>query len=98
MLPYFKKSERFTPPTDRHNTTGQFNPAVHGFSGLNSVSLPGAATAIDPLFSAAINQLSGEFAFTEDYNTGTPLGFGEHSPPHPLSVSDHVCTQVGPSL
>lgn len=78
MLPYFKKSERFTQPSDRHNTSGQFDPTVHGFAGLNSVSLPGAATGIDDIFSVAINELGGDFAFTADSNTGNPLGFGEH--------------------
>ena len=79
MLPYFKKSERFTRPSDRHNTSGQFDPTVHGFAGLLSVSLPGTATGIDHLFSAAIDELGGDFAFTTDTNTGNPLGFGEHT-------------------
>ncbi|KAJ7049707.1 GMC oxidoreductase-domain-containing protein, partial [Mycena amicta] len=39
LIPYMRKSERFTPPADHHNTTGQFNPAVHGFNGINSVTL-----------------------------------------------------------
>ncbi|KAJ7772263.1 aryl-alcohol-oxidase from pleurotus Eryingii [Mycena metata] len=41
LLPYFKKNEVFTPPADHHDTKGQFNPAVHGFHGINSVSLAG---------------------------------------------------------
>ncbi|CAA7266121.1 unnamed protein product [Cyclocybe aegerita] len=76
MLPYFKKSEKFTPPSDRHNTAGQFDPSVHGFDGLNSVSLPGAPTAIDDRFEAAIDQLGGEFTWNLDTNSGSPLGFG----------------------
>ncbi|KAH9480023.1 Pyranose dehydrogenase 3 [Psilocybe cubensis] len=76
MLPYFKKSEKFTRPSDNHNTTGQFDPAVHGFSGFNSVSLPGASTAIDNRFNEAVGQLGGEFFEQLDYNSGTPLGFG----------------------
>ncbi|KDR77821.1 hypothetical protein GALMADRAFT_245927 [Galerina marginata CBS 339.88] len=76
MLPYFKKSEKFTPPSDRHNTTGEFNPSVHGFNGFNSVSLPGAATVIDNRVNLAIEQLRGEFVPNIDTNSGNPLGFG----------------------
>ncbi|TFK33877.1 aryl-alcohol-oxidase from pleurotus Eryingii [Crucibulum laeve] len=76
MLPYFKKSERFTPPADGHNTTGQFDPSVHGFNGRVGVSLPGAATAIDGRANAAFDQLGGEFQRTLDYNSGSPVGFG----------------------
>ncbi|PPQ81857.1 hypothetical protein CVT25_013457 [Psilocybe cyanescens] len=76
MLPYFKKSEKFTRPSDNHNTTGQFDPTVHGFTGFNSVSLPGAPTAIDNRFNTAIDQLGGEFFQHTDYNSGNPLGFG----------------------
>ncbi|KDR77799.1 hypothetical protein GALMADRAFT_155550 [Galerina marginata CBS 339.88] len=75
MLPYFKKIEKFTPPSDRHNTTGEFNPSVHGFNGFNSVSLPGAATVIDNRVNLAIEQLRGEFVPNLDTNSGSPLGF-----------------------
>ncbi|KAF8964891.1 hypothetical protein BDZ97DRAFT_1659542, partial [Flammula alnicola] len=77
ILPYFKKSERFTPSADRHNTTGQFDPSFHGFSGLNSVSLPGAPTVIDDPVNSAIGQLAGEFASNTHTNSGNPLGFGK---------------------
>ncbi|KAJ3505995.1 hypothetical protein NLJ89_g7117 [Agrocybe chaxingu] len=76
MLPYFKKGEKFTPPPDRHNTTGQFDPSVHGFDGLTSVSLPGAPTVLDGRFEVAIDQLGGEFTHNLDVNSGSPLGFG----------------------
>ncbi|KAJ7878659.1 aryl alcohol oxidase [Mycena leptocephala] len=36
LVQYMRKNERFSPPADHHNTTGQFNPAVHGFRGINS--------------------------------------------------------------
>ncbi|TFK31044.1 hypothetical protein BDQ12DRAFT_619673, partial [Crucibulum laeve] len=39
LLPYILKNERWTTPADHHNTFGQFNPAVHSFNGVNSVSL-----------------------------------------------------------
>lgn len=78
MLPYFKKAEKFTPPSDRHNTSGQFDPSLHGFDGHNSVSLPGALTDIDGRFQTAIYQVGGEFFPTLDPNDGTPLGFGQY--------------------
>ncbi|KDR77806.1 hypothetical protein GALMADRAFT_245913 [Galerina marginata CBS 339.88] len=76
MFPYFKKSEKFTPPSDGHNTTGEFNPSVHGFDGFHSVSLPGAPTVIDNRFNLALEQLHGEFIPNLDDNSGSPLGFG----------------------
>ncbi|KAJ6467574.1 GMC oxidoreductase-domain-containing protein [Mycena vitilis] len=51
LIPYMRKNERFTPPSDHHNTTGQFNPAVHGFHGINTVSLEGFPSPIDSRFS-----------------------------------------------
>ncbi|KAF8883622.1 aryl-alcohol-oxidase from pleurotus Eryingii [Gymnopilus junonius] len=76
ILPYFKKSEKFTPPSDHHNITGDFNPAVHGFSGFNSISLAGAPTIIDGRALAATEELGEDFERNEDYNSGSPLGFG----------------------
>ncbi|TFK37485.1 GMC oxidoreductase-domain-containing protein, partial [Crucibulum laeve] len=47
IFPYILKNERWTAPADNHNTTGQFNPAVHGYNGVNSVSLAGFSRPID---------------------------------------------------
>ncbi|KAF8883638.1 aryl-alcohol-oxidase from pleurotus Eryingii [Gymnopilus junonius] len=76
ILPYFKKSEKFTAPSDQHNITGDFNPSAHGFGGFLSVSLAGAPTPVDALFTEAIGQLDGEFVANEDINSGSQLGFG----------------------
>ncbi|KAG6872927.1 hypothetical protein C0995_005185 [Termitomyces sp. Mi166 len=76
VLPYFKKSEKWNAPTDNHNTTGQFDPSVHGFNGLVGVSLPSDLVPIDPLVINATQQLGGEFSFNVDYNSGKPLGVG----------------------
>ncbi|KAJ6629541.1 aryl-alcohol-oxidase from pleurotus Eryingii [Mycena sp. CBHHK59/15] len=38
LIPYMRKNERFSPPADHHDTTGQFNPAVHGFDGINTTT------------------------------------------------------------
>ncbi|KAF8876867.1 aryl-alcohol-oxidase from pleurotus Eryingii [Infundibulicybe gibba] len=64
ILPYFKKGEKFSPPADNHNTTGQFNPEVHGFNGIGSVTLSGFPSAIDSRVINASKQL------------GSPLGLG----------------------
>ncbi|KAJ7629918.1 alcohol oxidase [Mycena rosella] len=77
LIPYMTKNERFSLQTqDNHNMIGQFNPAVHGFTGVNSVSLPGFAT---PEMSARVLKAttgSTEFPFNRDMNSGSPLGFG----------------------
>ncbi|KAJ7347082.1 alcohol oxidase [Mycena albidolilacea] len=75
LVPYMKKNERFTQPSDHHNTTGQFNPAVHGFNGINTVSLQGFPTPIDSRIFEATTQLA-EFPFNIDMNSGYQLGIG----------------------
>lgn len=70
------KNERFVPPADHHNTTGQFDPKVHSFYGVNSVSLSGWKYSSDPRALEAIAQSNGEFPFNEDMNSGFQLGFG----------------------
>ncbi|KAJ6535918.1 hypothetical protein DFH09DRAFT_97703 [Mycena vulgaris] len=77
LLPYFFKNERWTQPTDHHNTRGQFDPSVHSTQGINSVSLSG----VWPIFSHHViettKQLPEEFPFNLDMNSGKPLGLGK---------------------
>ncbi|KZT38918.1 alcohol oxidase [Sistotremastrum suecicum HHB10207 ss-3] len=74
IFPYFKKLERLTPPADHHNTTGEFNPAVHGFNGPLSVSLAGFQTEINShIFNTTIAEPS-VFPFNLDCNSGQQLG------------------------
>lgn len=68
MQQYIRKNEHFTPPSDRHNTTGEFDPAVHGFKGVNSVSLSGFKSELDARVIEASKQSNGEFRFNLDYN------------------------------
>ncbi|KAJ7928449.1 aryl-alcohol oxidase precursor [Mycena leptocephala] len=71
IQPYIRKSEHWTPPTDGHNTTGQFNPAVHGFHGMNAVSLSGSPTGTVEFEARALqvtHELSDQFPFNLDYN------------------------------
>ncbi|KAJ7739057.1 aryl-alcohol oxidase-like protein [Mycena maculata] len=75
LIPYMRKNERFTPPADHHNTSGQFNPAVHGFDGINSVTLSGFPSPID-LRVLDTTQGSSEWPFNLDVNSGYQLGVG----------------------
>ncbi|KAJ7216555.1 aryl-alcohol oxidase precursor [Mycena pura] len=76
LQPYIRKNERWTPPTDHHNQSGQFNPILHGFHGINAVSLSGfpAPPDIDNRVADVTQELSDEFPFNEDANSGFPLG------------------------
>ncbi|KAJ7680733.1 aryl-alcohol oxidase [Mycena polygramma] len=75
LIPYMKKNERFSPPSDHHNTTGQFNPAVHGFDGINSVSLAGFPSPIDSRVIETTAELA-QYPFNLDMNSGYQLGIG----------------------
>jgi len=77
MMKYFKKTERFQSPVDNHNTTGEFDPSVHGFDGMLSVSLPGYRTSIGKRGIDAAHQLGGVQSFVLDYNSGNGLGIGK---------------------
>ncbi|GLB41417.1 hypothetical protein LshimejAT787_1000170 [Lyophyllum shimeji] len=76
ILPYFKRSEKWTAPADNHNITGQFDPNVHGFKGNVAVSLPGFPTPIDQRVIEATSQAGPDFKFNVDMNSGKPLGLG----------------------
>ncbi|KAF7357723.1 Pyranose dehydrogenase [Mycena venus] len=73
LIPYMRKTERFHPPS---NPTEQFNPAVHSFTGINSVSLPAFPRDTDARVFATSSELSDEFPFNIDMNSGAPLGIG----------------------
>ncbi|KAJ7041525.1 alcohol oxidase [Mycena alexandri] len=75
LIPYQRKNERFSPPVDGHNTTGQFNPEVHGFDGINTVSLAGFPSPIDSRVFQTTAELE-EFPFNLDFNSGLPIGVG----------------------
>ncbi|KAJ7628606.1 aryl-alcohol-oxidase from pleurotus Eryingii [Roridomyces roridus] len=76
MQPYFRKNERWTPPTDDHNQNGMFDPIFHGFHRINSVSLAGYPSPpdIDNRVAGVITELSEEFPYNEDANSGSPFG------------------------
>ncbi|KAJ7618659.1 aryl-alcohol oxidase [Roridomyces roridus] len=73
---YFRKNEKWTEPADHHDTTNEYDPAVHSTTGINSVSLPGFQW---PMFSRVIQtteEKPEEFPYVRDYNAGKPLGVG----------------------
>ncbi len=74
----YLQNERFVTPADHHNTTGEFDPNVHSFRGINSVTLPGYPRAIDSHILQATKELPDSFPFNLDYNSGYQLGIGEY--------------------
>jgi hypothetical protein len=89
------QNERFSPPADR-TTTERFNPAVHGFDGVNTVSLPGFARGSDTVVIKAASE-SKEFPFNIDMNSGNPLGIGNYNLCGALGTSTHFFFEGGPS-
>ncbi|TFK37492.1 aryl-alcohol oxidase-like protein [Crucibulum laeve] len=75
LLPYILKNERWTASADHHDISGSFDPAVHGFNGVNSVSLPGFSQPIDWRVIQTTKELV-EFPYNVDSNSGNQLGIG----------------------
>ncbi|KAJ7139051.1 hypothetical protein C8R44DRAFT_763757 [Mycena epipterygia] len=76
IFPYFLKNEKWTPPSDLHDTSAQFDPSVHSTHGMNPVSLNGFAWPLGPRVIQATAELPDEFPFNLDMNSGKPLGVG----------------------
>ncbi|KAG6917770.1 hypothetical protein DXG01_001175 [Tephrocybe rancida] len=74
LQPYILK--KWTAPVDNHNTSGQFNPLLHGLNGTVSVSLAALPQAIASRTLQTTQELSDEFPFNLDMNSGKPLGVG----------------------
>ena len=68
--------ETFTPPRDGHNTTGQFDPSVHGFSGPLLVALAGFPVDTDARCYNNTQVDPEQFPFTVDMNGGDTIGIG----------------------
>ncbi|KAG7098364.1 hypothetical protein E1B28_000322 [Marasmius oreades] len=73
---YIRKNERFEQPVDHHNTTGQFDPKVHGFHGINTVSLTGFPWPINERVIQTTAEKPDQFPFNVDMNSGNELGIG----------------------
>lgn len=78
IQPYVRKNERFTPPVDGHDTTGEFDPSVHSFDGMNSVTLSGFRLQVDTQIIKASKAMGNDsdFRFVLDMNSGNHLGVG----------------------
>ncbi|KAL5524154.1 hypothetical protein ACEPAG_8327 [Sanghuangporus baumii] len=76
LQPYIRKLDKVIPPVDGHNTTGQFDPSVHGQLGHLGISLPGILRPTDDRILEASAQLSTEFPFNLDCNSGNMIGVG----------------------
>ncbi|KAF8060844.1 pyranose dehydrogenase [Lyophyllum atratum] len=76
LQPYIRRNERWTAPSDNHNTSGQFTPSVHGFNGINSVSLTGFPQPINSRMFQAATELGDEIPYNQDMNSGDPIGIG----------------------
>ena len=69
------QNEIWTVPADGHNTSGQYNPAVHSTSGINSVSLNGYPSGLDSRIIQTTQEMD-EFPYNLDMNSGEQLGIG----------------------
>ncbi|KAL0572693.1 hypothetical protein V5O48_009267 [Marasmius crinis-equi] len=78
IQPYIRKNERFTPPVDGHNTTGEFDPTFHSFDGINSVTLAGFRFQMDTRIIQASKSMGNDsdYHFVLDMNSGSNLGVG----------------------
>ncbi|KAJ3573402.1 hypothetical protein NP233_g2444 [Leucocoprinus birnbaumii] len=77
LQPYIKRHEKFQPPVDDHNISGQYNPDVHSTTGMVPTSVSGFLhPSVDPITLGVTQQLGGEFKYNLDFNSGTPLGVG----------------------
>ncbi|KAH6904166.1 aryl alcohol oxidase [Coprinopsis sp. MPI-PUGE-AT-0042] len=76
ILPYFLKGEKWSRPSDGHDTTGQFDPAFHSDNGVLGTSLSGVPQAVSAKLLGASQELGGEFEFDLDTNDGVALGVG----------------------
>ncbi|KAK0441966.1 aryl-alcohol oxidase-like protein [Armillaria borealis] len=74
LFPYAIKNEKHVPPNDGHDETGQYIPSIHGTDGPLSTSIYGYAADIDDRVIATTSELSEEFPWNPDYNSGNMLG------------------------
>ncbi|KAH6904171.1 aryl-alcohol oxidase [Coprinopsis sp. MPI-PUGE-AT-0042] len=76
ILPYFLKGEKWSRPSDGHDTTGKYDPAFHSDNGLLGTSLSGVRKVVDDKLLNASLELGGEFKYELDMNDGVSLGIG----------------------
>ncbi|KAF8989701.1 aryl-alcohol-oxidase from pleurotus Eryingii [Cyathus striatus] len=74
LTKYFARHERWVPPADHHNITGEYNASAHGTNGILQVSLPGFGFPSDAKIIAVTQENPTDFPFNLDHNDGTLLG------------------------
>ncbi|KAL0577503.1 hypothetical protein V5O48_004489 [Marasmius crinis-equi] len=78
LQPYIRKNEHFVnpPPNNDVSPAPQFNPKIHGFNGINAVSLEGFPKDINERVIKTVQDFHSEFPFNLDMNSGNQLGVG----------------------
>ncbi|PBK92975.1 aryl-alcohol oxidase-like protein [Armillaria gallica] len=74
LFPYAIKVWHLPPCARGHDETGQYIPSIHGTDGPLSTSIYGYAADIDDRVIATTSELSEEFPWNPDYNSGNMLG------------------------
>lgn len=77
------------PPTDGHDTAGEFDPRIHGYHGYVNITLPNAKFPSDSHIIASTQQLPEEFPFNLDSNSGNPIGLGKPVVLLPTDIFQH---------
>lgn len=72
------QNEHFMIPSNITDADAEFDPRDHSFNGINSVSLLSIHHALDSFVFQATNdsEVSQEFPFNRDMNSGMQLGIG----------------------
>jgi hypothetical protein len=69
------QNSRLVPPADHHNTTGEVDPAFHGYGPLE-ISVAGFPNEIDNMVLGTSMEPESEFPYNGDMNSGNPIGLG----------------------
>nr|VWO99076.1 Zn(2)-C6 fungal-type domain-containing protein [Ganoderma boninense] len=77
--PYFREIEHLVPPVDHHNTSGQVDFDIHGHRGPVNITVANVPFPIDPHVYGTTQDLSKEFPYNGDMNSGNPIGIGQLS-------------------
>ncbi|TFK86510.1 GMC oxidoreductase [Polyporus arcularius HHB13444] len=75
MLPYMLKLENFTNSPNVQNATSKFDPSLHSTKGPLGAGLPQVSLPTDQIALNAQAELSSEFKFNRDVNSGDMIGF-----------------------
>ncbi|TDL26770.1 pyranose dehydrogenase [Rickenella mellea] len=75
LQPYFRRNEHFLPSTAQgFNTTGRFDPRVHGTRGILGNGVNSFPMDTDSIITRVTEEASKDFPFTLDYNGGVTYG------------------------